>query len=96
MKSQVCTTLELEMIRREIGYGKRDLALILGIPERTVHSYFSGERSIPEQFVDALMDLKRRDQEFMEGLPSRIDAALEEQFGPGGKFMSDAIKEDAT
>ena len=38
--------LELEQIRKRIGWTKRELAKRLGLKERTVHRYIDGETPI--------------------------------------------------
>lgn len=63
---------ELESIREALGHTKRSLAAVMGIHYRTLQDYCYGKVRIKDSFLQKILDLKRRDQKFMEELQNRL------------------------
>lgn len=82
------TVEEVEGIRKALKYGIRDLSRALNMPLRTVESYFYGERTIPQEFVDRLLDLQQKDRDFFVKIRVDLDKYLDDQFGPGKRILA--------
>lgn len=60
------TAEDLEKIRKQIGWTKREMAKRIGIGERTIHAYIREQRDIPEpiaKLITAYMEGYRPKEE---------------------------------
>jgi len=77
------TKEELRALRQEIKFDMRSFATCLGIPTSTLQRYEDGSATVPERIVRAAHELRQINVTFMQGLPDRIDAKVDEEFPNG-------------
>lgn len=67
---------ELQALRLELKFSIAEMAELKGLKKSTYQGYESGRRSMPEGFVNSIREWRRRDLEFMAGLPARVDERI--------------------
>lgn len=74
---------ELKQIRYMMKFDPRDMCATLGLKRRTYQDYDAGKRKIPQDVAARIRETYRRDCELMNGIPARVDAALDNEFPDG-------------
>lgn len=77
------TKEELRALRHEIKFDMGSVAACLGIAKSTYARYEDGSASIPERIVRAAYELRQINITFMQGLPARVDAKVNEEYPNG-------------
>ena len=81
------SSAECKRLRREMGCAPCDMYRLLGLPRRTYQDYESGRRGIPQGIAAQIREAHRRDREFMDSLPARIETWILRDF-PNGVIPS--------
>ena len=69
------TATDLRNLRQKIGFSMSDIAACLGVPKSTYQRYEDGSSAVPANIERAAMELQQINDEFMAGLPGRVDSA---------------------
>lgn len=85
------TDEDLREIQRKIKFNAPSMALCLGIKYRTYRNYYYGMNRIPEHIAVKVLDLEQKNNEFIAGIPARVDYHVNKQF-PNG-LMSEVSPE---
>lgn len=67
---------ELRFLRLKMKFSIGEMAAVLNVPKATYQGYEAGRRSMPNGFIDKVLEWKRRDSEFMAGIGKRCDEQL--------------------
>ncbi|QEM66721.1 helix-turn-helix transcriptional regulator [Geobacter sp. FeAm09] len=95
---QNCIQAELRKIRLNIGFSIREMAADLNLHPATYQKYEDGSRTLPAEVLKMACELKQKVDEFMAGMPARIDARIEEDYphgipGRGGSDVQEIEKQ---
>jgi hypothetical protein len=77
------TREELRNLRLRIKFDVRSMALCVGVPASTYQRYEDGSAAVPLQVERAALELEQINTTFIQGLPRRVDAAIEIEFPKG-------------
>jgi transcriptional regulator with XRE-family HTH domain len=80
---QNCIHTELRTIRLHVGFSIREMAAVLNLKPPTYQKYEDGTRTLPDDVLESARDTKRNIDDFMAGMPARIDARIDAEFPNG-------------
>lgn len=78
-----CIQTELRAIRLHIGFSIREMAVELNLNAATYQKYEDGSRTLPAEVLNGARATKQKVDDFMAGMPARIDARIVEEFPNG-------------